>query len=200
MLAMPDSSPLFQVARIPYATPGTVETIHLDTTGLLKTASIYARDLLFTLNLSSSQEDRETTLSSSSSSSRGLALERRIVSTIQPRRKETILLSFGKIQAVASLDHILLFNAHLPDVRDLARELTASFQTTPECRGESAAVPIGGSSAREPNELIFLEFCLRDTVDSYFRRLRLFEPIGACVLALWFFAVLAMDCPLLLSS
>jgi hypothetical protein len=145
-----DKSPSFKVSRVSY--DGKFETVNLDTSELMKTASIYARDLFFTLNLTSRQERRQ----------RGIPA-RRIVSAIQPRKK-IILLSFGKVRAVASLNDILLFDAHNPAVREFAHELRTVFQS--------------GELHGEPNELVFLEFVLRDTVDSFHRRLRLFEPIG----------------------
>lgn len=142
----------FKVSRISY-TNGKIETINLDTVDLMKTASIYARDLFFTLNLTSRQEQRQ----------RGISV-RRTVSAIQARKKKIILLSFGKVRAVAGLNDILLFDAHNPAVREFAHELRTVFQS--------------GDLHGEPNELVFLECVLRDTVDSFHRRLRLFEPIG----------------------
>ena len=151
-MAIQANSPYFKVSRVSYT--GTIETVNLDTSALLKTASIYARDLFFTLNLTSSQERRQ----------RGSHTLRRTVSAIQSRKKKTILLSFGKVRAVASLNDVLLFDAHDPAVREFANELRVVFQS--------------GELHGEPNELVFLECVLRDTVDSFHRRLRLFEPIG----------------------
>lgn len=144
--------PSFKVSRIPY-TGGSIETVNLDTTELMKEASIYARDLFFTLNLTSRQERLR----------RGIPA-RRTVCAIQSRKKKIILLSFGKVRAVASLHDIMLFDAHNPAVREFANELRAVFAS--------------GELHGDPSELVFLECVLRDTVDSYHRRLRLFEPIG----------------------
>jgi hypothetical protein len=192
--------PSFKVARICYK-EGTVETMNLDTSELMKATSLYARDLFFTLNLTSRHEryrpDQQppdpyhphSTMKSSlsSTSSSALIVPRRTVSVIQSRvPTSTILLSFGKLQAVTNLTHIYLLNAHNPAVQAFAQYLSAIFTTSPSSSSslESSTDDTSGitnptsGTNKEPNELIFLECCLRDTVDSYFRRLRLFEPIG----------------------
>jgi magnesium transporter len=80
-------------------------------------------------------------------------------------RTDLIVLSFGNVRAVAGLDHVFLFDAHSPLVQDFASELALCFSNNNK-----------GLTA-EPNELIFLEQVLRDTMEAYNRRLRLFEPI-----------------------
>jgi hypothetical protein len=150
------------------------ETVNLDTATLLKEASIYARDLFFTLNLTSRQERYKQRGSSNNQTD----TVRRNVSAIQSRKKKTILLSFGSIRAVAGLQDVLLFDAHLPAVREFALELRNIFLhqqlLSSNCNGTVESI----SNSIEPYELLFLETVLRDTVDSYHRRLRLFEPIG----------------------
>jgi hypothetical protein len=190
--------PSFKVSRISYK-EGTVETMNLDTSELMKATSLYARDLFFTLNLTSRHEryrpDQSAdpsyphSITSSLPSTSSSVIPRRTVSVIQSRvPTSTILLSFGKLQAVANLTHIYLLNAHNPAVQAFAQYLSAIF--TPPLLSQSSSsleactednggmISPTSSTNREPNELIFLECCLRDTVDSYFRRLRLFEPIG----------------------
>lgn len=130
-----------------------METVTLGTTELLKTASIFARDLFFTLNLTSRQERQQ----------RGMMTNRRSVSAIQPRQ-DVIVVSFGKVRAVVGHTHVLIFDAHSPAVGQFAQELRHVYKS--------------GNLNGEPNELVFLEYVLRDTVDSFNRRLRLFEPIG----------------------
>jgi hypothetical protein len=156
--------------------------VNLDTASLLREASIYARDLFFTLNLTSRQERIKQRGSSNVAganfqSNVGVSGgARRTVSVIQARKKKTILLSFGSIRAVAGLHDVLLFDAHLPAVRDFASDLHHVFlnQHMATCKNGVEASNI----TAEPFELLFLESVLRDTVDSYHRRLRLFEPIG----------------------
>jgi len=143
-------SPSFKVSRVSYN--GSMETVNLGTSELLKTASIYARDLFFTLNLTSRQERQQQGMTN-----------RRTVSAIQPR-KDVIVLSFGKVRAVVNHSNVLIFDAHNSAVRQFAQELRDVYRS--------------GNLNGEPNELVFLEYVLRDTVDSFHRRLRLFEPIG----------------------
>lgn len=143
------SSPSFKVARVSYQ--GDLRTVNLRTSELLRSASIYARDL-FTLNLTSRQERRRK------------GPVRRTMSAIMPRT-DVIVLSFGNVRAVAGLDHVFLFDAHNPLVQDFSRGLAQAFT-----KNSTLLV-------KEPNELIFLEEVLRDSMDAYNRRLRLFEPI-----------------------
>ena len=183
--------------------------MNLDTATLLKEASVYARDLFFTLNLTSRQEryqqqrvhasgDHGSKSSTHPTSNyhvdhnvtgSATTVERRTVSIIQARKKKTILVSFGTIRAVAGLRDVLLFDAHLPTVRDFAHDLRNIFQSKTSssplqlpnnCNEElpNLGSQAHGSSSTEPYELLFLECVLRETVDSYHRRLRLFEPIG----------------------
>lgn len=190
------------------------ETVNLDTATLLKEASVYARDLFFTLNLTSRQEryQQQRVHASGDGSSKSSTTQststyhnnhygstantaRRTVSIIQSRKKKIILLSFGTIRAVAGLHDVLLFDAHLPTVRDFAHDLRNTFHsknhtlplTSPNSELTSSNEGICNlgnqthSNTNEPYELLFLECVLRDTVDSYHRRLRLFEPIGTNV-------------------
>lgn len=147
-IAGPDTSPSFKVMKL-YYKGGIIETVNLPTSELLRSASIYARDL-FTLNLTSRRESRK------------LNRVRRTVSEIMPR-EGLILLAFGNIRAVAMLDCIFLFDAHATCVQEFAHELADLYSA--------------GGCDDEPNELVFLEHVLKDTVESYNRRLRLYEPI-----------------------
>lgn len=138
----------FKVLKLSYG-KGDIESFNMTTTQLLKKASILPRDL-FTLNITSRQERRMK------------LRPERYVSAIVP--KETvILLSFGSIRAVVGLDHVFLFDAHKPMVRAFAKEVAAVFRS--------------GNLHGEPPELVFLEQVLNSTVESFNRRLRLYEPI-----------------------
>lgn len=158
-------NPSFKVTKMSYA-DGTLKTFDLKTSELLKSASIFARDL-FTLNLTSRQERRRRSVSKFRRISDGAppsagVVQRSTVSEINPRAS-LIVLSFGNIRAVVGLDCVSLFDAHNPAVREFAHELSATY------RSENV---VG-----EPPELVFLECVLKDTVDSFNRRLRLFEPL-----------------------
>lgn len=175
-----DQSPSFKVAKVSYQT-GDIRTVNLHTSELLKSASIYARDL-FTLNLTSRQERRRK------------GPVRRTLSAILPR-KDLIVLSFGNVRAVASLDYVFLFDAHNPMVQDFAKELSSRYKENASAAAAAAAAAAAESGSgdqqeqkefqqelksiqqNEPNELVFLEQVLGDATDAYNRRLRLFEPI-----------------------
>lgn len=140
------ASPSFKVTKVSYT--GSIQTVNLRVDELLKSASIYARDL-FTLNLTSRQERRRA------------ERVRRTVSEIQPR-DSLLLLSYGNIRAVAGLEEVYLFDAHSPVVQEFAGELALVYRS---------------GRLEEPPELVFLERVLEDTVDSFNRRLRIYEPI-----------------------
>jgi len=144
------ATPSFKVTKVSYN--GDLETVNQPISELLKSASIFARDL-FTLNITSRQER----LWSSNRHAR------RSLSAIEPR-DSVIIVSFGNIRAVAGLDHVFLFDTHVPAVRDFAKSLSLAFQN-------------GMYPHDEPFELVFLENVLSDTIESYQRRLRLYEPI-----------------------
>jgi Mg2+ and Co2+ transporter CorA len=147
-LATTDSN-IFQIASVQYN--GKLSLNSMDTSGLLRRASIYARDLM-TLNLTSRQEK----------GSHPSRRRRPSVSAIVPRNK-LIVVSFGNVRAVAGLTEVLLLDAHNPIVQDFAKELSAIY--------------LSGRHLEDPRELVFLELVLRDTIDSFHRRLRLYEPI-----------------------
>jgi Mg2+ and Co2+ transporter CorA len=148
----------FQVVKVTYS--GRILASTHTTSELLKAAGIYARDL-FTLNITSRQERQRPSTG---------GVRRALAAVVT--RDDMILLSFGSIRAVANLEQVLLLDAHNPAVRDFARELADAFGA------KKASELTGGTSLEdEPYELVFLEMVLRDTVDSFNRRLRLLEPI-----------------------
>jgi hypothetical protein len=156
------SSNNFKVVKVSYEN-GRIQAATLNTAELLRTARIYAREL-FTLNISSTQERRRQ------SATKGGGVRRALAAIVT--RDDLILLSFGNIRAVANLEEVLLLDAHNPAVKDFARKLGNAFaaKKRSEITGELLENP-------EPHELVFLEMALRDTVDSFYRRLRLLEPI-----------------------
>lgn len=176
------------MARIEYGV-NRVDLMTMDTSELLKAASIYARDLL-TLNVSS-RWDRVV-------ESRFLS-HQRTPAAIVPTDKKRILIAFGNIRAVVGLEHVYLLDAHRLNVRDFAHEIAHSFaqrgKRTLKTSSSSPAEEVveqypidDGMSSKshkydmatgeeeQPYELLFLEILLRDTVDSFHRRVRLYEP------------------------
>jgi magnesium transporter len=95
---------------------------------------------------------------------------RRTLSVILPRETPThcIIMAFGNVRAVAGSKSVYILDAHKLPVKDFAQELAVVFRN---CTNNGGFVPA------EPCELIFLEEALRETVDTFQRRLRLFEPI-----------------------
>lgn len=83
-------------------------------------------------------------------------------------------MSFGNIRAVIGLKDTLLFDAHDQGVRSFAKELQQAIDAS------NKSEPSEGSLVQcaDPKELTALELILREGVDSFHRRLRLFEPIG----------------------
>ncbi|GKY94113.1 hypothetical protein MPSEU_000377600 [Mayamaea pseudoterrestris] len=153
----------FKVVKVLYKN-GRIEASTLSTADLLRSARIFAREM-FTLNISSTQERQRQ-----SNSKSGGGVRRALAAIVT--RDDLILLSFGNIRAVANLEEVLLLDAHNPAVKDFAKKLGQAFSSKrlAEMTGEVLDNP-------EPHELVFLEMVLRDTVDSFYRRLRLLEPI-----------------------
>jgi magnesium transporter len=135
------------VTRVAYQA-GHTSTINLPPEEILKRTSILPRDLV-SLNLTSREEKSNKRRSA------------RPPTAILPRT-DCILLSFGNIRAVAGRDSVYILDAHSPIAKSFAKDL--------------AAVYVTGASEDSP-ELVFLEAVLRDTVDTYTRRIRIFEPI-----------------------
>ena len=154
----PSASHSFRVAKLYY--DGTMEVVNIELSELLRMANIYARDL-FTLNLTSRQERR----------SGFLAASRSTIPTIVTPRDNVLILSFGNVRAVAGLEYIFLFDAHNPNVQEFAQELAEVYRLSGQQHHDNHL------QKKEPAELIFLEKALQDTVESYQRRLRIFEPI-----------------------
>ncbi|KAL3937487.1 MAG: hypothetical protein SGBAC_007424 [Bacillariaceae sp.] len=96
-------------------------------------------------------------------------LSQRPLTAILPR-VDSILLSFGNIRAVASRDSVFILDAHTKVAQSFADDLSKAFQHS-AANSESLSTPV------DPPELVFLEVVLKDTVDTYFRRIALFEPI-----------------------
>jgi magnesium transporter len=141
----------FKVTKISYD-KGEMTTINLPASEILKQTSILPRDLV-SLNLTARHERHKER-----------PLFPRPPTAILPRGTDSILLSFGHVRAVASRHSVVLFDAHRPVAKVFAHELSCIFA--------SHSFPHG-----EPPELVFLEAVLRDTADTFQRRIRLYEPI-----------------------
>jgi Mg2+ and Co2+ transporter CorA len=148
-MSLQGQSPTFKVSKVTYR-DGTCEIVNLHTSELLQT--IYARDLFTTLNVTSRQERRRG----------GDRPLRRPLAAILPRG-EVMVLSFGTVRAVAGLEYAYVLDAHMPYVQDFAREVAQLYKS--------------GNLEGESYELVFLEEVLRNTIDSFYRRLRIFDPI-----------------------
>jgi len=110
-------------------------------------------------------------------------------------RKDCLLVSFGTIRAVAGHDSVSILDAHTKMAESFANDLVSIYQkyhypappratseniqetmtTTSTTTTEAATTTI--PEGQEPPELVFLEAVLRDTVDTYHRRIRILEPI-----------------------
>jgi Mg2+ and Co2+ transporter CorA len=138
----------------------------------LKTSKIHARDL-FDLHLTSRQERR-------SRKNKARAPDRRCLAAIVPRQS-SIVLSFAQIRAICGRHDVLFLDAHDPAVQDFAQDLAATYRTIAEKQNyQRLTAPHCNrtdGSIREAGELIFLEEVLRNCVDCFNRRLRLYDPI-----------------------
>jgi len=141
--------PSFKVAKITYKGELTIE--NLKTPEILKAAQIYARDL-FLLNVTSRQERRRK---------RPIQMNSAVILP----RKDLILVSLGNVRAVVGLNELYLMDAHQPVVQEFAQDVRDIFREESE------------NPDADPPELLFLDEVLRDTVDAFSRRLRLYEPI-----------------------
>jgi magnesium transporter len=142
---------------------GTLKTVNLPTAEILKKTSILPRDLVG-LNLTSRQE-------------RGKERHMLRPPTAILPRTDSILLSFGNVRAVAGRDSVYLLDAHRPVCKSFAKELASLYQNIQNKSVDSISDDSYTSSPQEPPELIFLEAVLEDTVDTFTRRVRLYEPI-----------------------
>lgn len=145
----------FKVTEIQYAT-GEFVTRNLKTSELLQT--MFARDL-FALNITSRQERKLKK-----------SLHHRPAPPAIVPRKNLLVVSFGNIRAISGLESVQLLDAHQPASAEFARRLSQTL-------GQALQPLNVEGDANLPKELIFLEEVLRDTVDVYSRRLRLFDPI-----------------------
>jgi magnesium transporter len=148
---LPMDQTTFKVTKVSYD-KGEMTTINLPASEILKQTSILPRDLV-SLNLTARHERHKER-----------PLFPRPPTAILPRGTDSILLSFGHVRAVASRHSVVLFDAHRPVAKVFAQELSCIFASHSFPRGE-------------PPELVFLEAVLRDTADTFQRRIRLYEPI-----------------------
>ena len=157
----------YKVAHVAYN--GNIEMKSLQTSDILKSSSIYARDLI-ALSLTSKHE----------STRRRVASLRLPQSVILPRGKE-ILVSFGNTRALIGIRGVTIFDAHSLSVRQFANDVAQTFKrherevAAAKARGDSD--PRDLSYIAEPPELVFLEDVLRETCDAFDRRVRIYEPI-----------------------
>mmetsp|Transcript_36645 Transcript_36645/g.80157 ORF Transcript_36645/g.80157 Transcript_36645/m.80157 type:complete len:576 (+) Transcript_36645:469-2196(+) len=159
---------------------------------ILRNSSLHARDL-FSLALTSSHEVEDTLRKSR----RATGAAARTPAAILPRGDE-IVLSFGSIRALIGRDRGMIFDAHAPGTQLLAAEIANVYELRTLEGRENRWRKMAGFKDRqeehtrtdhgldwsakmryegEPFELVFIEEILRDTCDTFNRRLRLYEPI-----------------------
>ncbi len=171
-----DSTASYRVAKV--TKDGDLQYINMQTSEILKSApSLYARDL-FSLQLTTRQE---RTLQRGS---KKIVPPRRPPPAILPRR-DSIVVCFGNLQAVATREYVLIFDAHHPVVQQFSQDLVQRIREIKDFHRQE--LEIGYTNHEEPQhqehrdampmELIFLEEVLRDTCITYSRRIRMFEPI-----------------------
>jgi magnesium transporter len=157
----------YKVADVQY--DGTISMKSLRISDILRSSSIYARDLI-ALSLTSKHERTR----------RRYASLRLPQSVILPRGKE-ILISFGNTRALIGSTGVTIFDAHSLSVKQFANQVAASFKyhvrevEVAKARGDKAARDL--NYIAQPQELVFLEDVLRETCDAFDRRVRIYEPI-----------------------
>jgi len=136
---------------------GTVQESILSVTDLLENyCDFHVRDL-FALKLTTDQKSRR------SQNNAYVRYTNRPRPVILPRGNE-IIIAFGNVRAVIGKEAAMLFDAHDPNIKFLAKELVELFQTRL-------------FSYQDPFELVFIEEILRDACNTFDLRLKVLEPI-----------------------
>lgn len=164
----------------PYRTVTTFSVVAIDhqtgratpqvmaTNELLKATELTTRDL-FALNLTARQEKRplQQTLAALISRPSGSIPPQAMPESDRDQddrnnrsADNNLIASLGSVRAVVTPRSIFVLDAHLAPVQDLARELAVVYPSN------------------RPHATVFLEFVLADMVESYQRRLRIFQPIA----------------------
>ena len=92
-------------------------------------------------------------------------------------RKDCILLSFGNIRAVAGRESVYIMDAHSEIAKSFAEDLSALFPLKSSTTSSSSTSATHFDETFEAPELVFLESVLRDTLETFTRRVKLLEPI-----------------------
>eukprot|EP00979_Chaetoceros_neogracilis_P012106 scaffold3111_cov263-Chaetoceros_neogracile.AAC.13 len=165
------TKPQYKVAKI--TEDGNVDLTTLSINEILQ-RGVHARDL-FTLALSSSQEQQQSSNNPFQSSRL-----KRSPSAILPRNND-IIISFGSIRAVIGPQEGILFDAHKPTIQLLAQEIGRSFRLHSHISIQNLThkdhSSETNSTKQDAFEFIFLEEILREVSLTYTRRLQLYEPI-----------------------
>ena len=200
----------FTVAKIQDNGSLTIESLKLPE--ILRKSTLHARDL-FSLALTSShelQEDENRRKMRRRPQYHGSSAAGRTPAAILPRGDE-IVLSFGSIRALIGKDSGMIFDAHVPGTKLLASDIAATFElrvaeekeikwrrlaglgndASPEAKAQnglgSADYDDWSTKIRhdqsESFEIVFIEEILRDTCETFNRRLLLYEPIVSTLLA-----------------
>lgn len=163
----------FKVTQMDYSN-GHMTTINLPPAEILKRTSILPRDLV-SLNLTSQQERYGNGIVGNVGTPLrgGAKFGFRPPTAILPR-KDCILLSFGNVRAVAGRESVYIMDAHSEIAKSFAEDLSTLFPLKASA-ATTASSP--NDDILEGPELVFLEAVLRDTLDTYTRRVKLLEPI-----------------------
>ena len=129
-------------------------------------------------------------------------------------RKQEVLISFGSTRALVKKDMALLFDGQKPSTQLFAGEMASYFeQKTADMLEAKRELRANGTTTDDdfriiyPDdfEIVFIEEILRGTCDSFYRRLRIYEPIIGNLMSkvgtLYLFSLLYYMCtrPLLTS-
>ena len=102
-------------------------------------------------------------------------------------RKQEVLISFGSTRALVKKDMALIFDGQKPSTQLFAGEMASYFeQKTTDMLEAKREKKANGTSTTDDDfriiypddfEIVFIEEVLRGTCDSFYRRLRIYEPI-----------------------
>ena len=100
-------------------------------------------------------------------------------------RKQEVLISFGSTRALVKKDMALIFDGQKPSTQLFAGEMASYFEQKTsdmlEAKRELANSTTTDDDFRiiypDDFEIVFIEEILRGTCDSFYRRLRIYEPI-----------------------
>ena len=200
----------FTVAKIQDNGSLTIESLKLPE--ILRKSTLHVRDLFSLALTSSHElrEDENRRKMRRRPQYHGSSAAGRTPAAILPRGDE-IVLSFGSIRALIGKDSGMIFDAHVPGTKLLASDIASTFElrvaeekeikwrrlaglgndASPEAKAQndlgSADTSTDWSTKirhdqSESFEIVFIEEILRDTCETFNRRLLIYEPIVSTLL------------------